>query len=261
MPTNISWTDETWNSITGCSRASEGCRFCYAESLSLRFGWSQQPWTASNAKDNIILHPERLQKPYTWKKPCRVFVNSMSDCFHELVPDDFLAEMFAVMNALPQHTFQILTKRPERMAAWRGPWTSNIWVGTSIENRRALARIDALRQCPAHIRFLSCEPLLEDLGEIHLAGVQWVIAGGESGKHIPSRPDRQMQHAWARNIRNQCVAANPPIAFYFKQSSGIRSEMGTELEEEDGSHTIWRQFPDEQQMSNNPAPVQMALFG
>lgn len=254
MPTPISWTDETWNAVTGCSRVSDGCRFCYAEALSLRYGWSKKPWTAINAEENIILHPERLQKPYSWKKPSRVFVNSMSDLFAEQVPDSFIAQVFAVMNDLPQHTFQILTKRPDRAALWRGPWTPNIWQGTSVEDRKALPRIATLRQCQAHIRFLSCEPLLEDLGTLDLSGIHWVIAGGESGKHIPTHPERQMQHAWARSIRDQCVAQQ--VAFWFKQSSGIRTEMGTELIEEDGSTSVWRQFPDVYAVASE----QMSLF-
>jgi protein gp37 len=243
MATLISWTDETWNPTTGCSHVSDGCRFCYAETLSLRFGWSSKPWTHNNAADNVVLHPERLRKPYAWKGPKRVFVNSMSDLFHEQVPDAFIASVFAVMNDLPQHIFQVLTKRPERAATWLGPWAPNIWMGTSIEDRRVIHRIDHLRACRAHTRFLSCEPLLGDLGAIDLADVHWVIVGGESGQHLRTRPDRAMDHAWARHLRDQCLDASPPVAFFFKQSSGVRTEMGTDLIEEDGRTTTWRQFP------------------
>lgn len=243
MGTIISWTDETWNPTTGCSRVSGGCRFCYAETLSLRFGWSKKPWTHNNAAENVVLHPERLRKPYAWKTPKRVFVNSMSDTFHELVPDEYIAQVFAVMADLPQHIFQVLTKRPERAADWPGPWPANVWMGTSVEDGRVTHRIDSLRRCKAQIRFLSCEPLLGDLGDIDLTGIQWVIAGGESGRHISGQPGRAMDHAWARSIRNQCLAAIPPAAFFFKQSSGYRTEMGTELIEEDGTSTIWRQYP------------------
>ncbi|MGI0014174.1 MAG: DUF5131 family protein, partial [Nitrososphaera sp.] len=238
MSTRISWTDETWNPTTGCSRVSDGCRFCYAETLSLRFGWSKKPWTGKNARENVVLHPERLNKPRTWATPRRVFVNSMSDLFHELIPDNFIAEVFGIMANLPQHTFQVLTKRPERAAAWAGPWTNNIWMGTSIENRRAIHRIDALRDCGAHIRFLSFEPLLGPIGEIDLTGIHWVIVGGESGPHY-----RPMDHAWVRKIRDQCVLHS--IAFFFKQSAAARSEMGTVLLEEDGSETQWRQYPND----------------
>ncbi|HWE61569.1 MAG TPA: DUF5131 family protein [Chloroflexota bacterium] len=122
MGTIISWTDATWNPVTGCSRISDGCKNCYAERLSIKWGWSKHPWTANHAADNVVLHPERLGQPYRWKAPHRVFVNSMSDLFHPLVPDSYLAEVFAVMVATPQHTYQILTKRPERAAAWSGPW-------------------------------------------------------------------------------------------------------------------------------------------
>lgn len=243
MSTLISWTDETWNPTTGCSRVSDGCRYCYAEALSLRFGWSKRPWTHNNSKENVVLHPERLNKPRTWKTPRRVFVNSMSDLFHEQVPDGYIAQVFEVMAELPQHTFQILTKRPERAAQWPGPWLPHIWMGTSVEDRRVIHRIDHLRVCRAKTRFLSCEPLLGDLGDIDLTGIHWVIVGGESGYHIPKHPERQMDHAWARRIRDQCIAASPPIAFFFKQSSAVRTEYGTAMLEEDGSATTWHQFP------------------
>jgi protein gp37 len=245
MGTRISWTEETWNPATGCSHVSEGCRYCYAERLSLRFGWSAKPWTHTNAAQNVVLHPERLRKPYMWKTARMVFVNSMSDLFHEVIPDAFIAQVFAVMAALPQHTFQVLTKRPERAAAWAGPWTPNIWMGTSVEDRRATGRIDALRRAPARLRFLSCEPLLGDLGPLDLSGIGWVIAGGESGPQISSYPERVMDHAWARSIRDQCRAAQPPVPFFFKQSSGPRPGMGALLVEEDGSKTEWKQFPDD----------------
>lgn len=238
MSTRISWTNETWNPTTGCSHVSDGCRFCYAETLSLRFGWSKMPWTQKNAMENVILHPERLHKPRTWRTPRRVFVNSMSDLFHELIPSSFIAQVFSVMADLPRHTFQVLTKRPERAATWAGPWTDNIWMGTSVEDRRVIHRIHALRQCRAQIRFLSFEPLLGPVGEIDLVGIHWVIVGGESGPHY-----RPMDHAWARQIRDQCVAQS--IAFFFKQSAAPRSEMGNMLLEEDGSETCWRQYPND----------------
>ncbi len=265
--TAISWTGtyhpdgtvtagSSWNPVSGCSHKSDGCRFCYAEAMSRRFGQSQKPWTATNAKENVVLHPERLSIPAGWKKPRKIFVCSMADLFHELVPDAFLAQVFAVMNAAPQHTFQILTKRTERLADWPGPWTPNIWAGGTVENQKATARINDVRRCGAAVHYLSFEPLLEDLGPLDLTGIQWAIIGGESGPHIPTRPDRWMDHAWARAIRDQCVAAG--VAVWFKQSSGVRSEMGPELIEADGSKTIWRQFPAEPQRQ---IPVQSALFG
>lgn len=234
--TKISWTDKTWNPTTGCSRVSSGCDHCYAEALSLRQGWSKKPWTTENADENIVLHPDRLKKPYSWKEPVRIFVNSMSDLFHPKIPKTFVDEVFKVMNDLPQHTFQILTKRPRRAASYRGEWTPNIWMGTSIENRSTLYRIDFLRQCPAKTRFLSLEPLLESLGEIGLDGIHWVIVGGESGKGF-----RKMDHEWVREIRDQCVERNIP--FFFKQSAASRTETGVELIEADGSKNAWNNFP------------------
>jgi protein gp37 len=242
MTTKIRWTQirladgtvragQTWNPVTGCSRVSAGCKHCYAEQLSLRFGWSKKPWTARNASVNVQLHPERLRKPYTWKTPSRVFVNSMSDLFHPLVPDDFITQIFAVMSDLPQHTFQILTKRPERAALWAGPWPANIWMGTSVEDHRAAHRIHTLRRCGAAVRFLSIEPLLGPLGPIDLTDIDWVIVGGESGRNY-----RPMNHDWARAVRDACVEAN--VAFFFKQDSGPRTEMRPWL---DGM--IWEQYP------------------
>jgi protein gp37 len=259
MGTHISWTNETWNPITGCSRVSEGCRYCYAEALSLRRGWSTKPWTHNNARENLVLHHDRLRMPYTWKRPRRVFVNSMSDLFHEHVPDEFIAQVFAVMADVPRHTFQALTKRPERAAAWPGPWAPNIWMGTSVEDRRVLHRVDGLRACAAQVRFLSCEPLLGDLGPLDLTGIHWVIVGGESGLRIAQHPERIMDHAWARAMRDQCLAHG--IAFFFKQSSGVRPGMAPELIEADGTRTVWRQFPEREPgpVDGAPAIAQPAL--
>ncbi len=237
MPTPISWTDETWNAVTGCSRVSDGCRFCYAEALSLRYGWSKKPWTHANAAENVVLHPERLDAPKAWKQPQRVFVNSMSDLWHELVPDEFIELVFSVMTLLPQHTFQILTKRPDRAAAWQGPWTDNIWQGTSVEDRKAVKRIDALRQCQAQPRFLSCEPLLEDLGELNLSGIHWVIAGSESGPGA-----RPMDDAWVRSLRDQCQAAG--VAFFFKQRSLLKNGRGWKQEHPLLDGVLWEEYPD-----------------
>lgn len=231
MSTNIAWTNETWNPVTGCSKVSDGCRNCYAERLSLRFGWSNLPWTARNAPENVIVHPDRLRKPYSWKKPTRVFVNSMSDLFHDRVPDEFIAQVFQVMNDLPQHTFQVLTKRPERAAAWPGPWGANIWMGTSVEDSRALARIDSLRQCKARTRFLSAEPLLGPLEPLDLSGIHWVIVGGETGPGY-----RAMDPEWARAVRDRCLSEK--VAFFFKQDSAPRPGTNPLL---DG--LAWEQYP------------------
>ena len=235
--TKIAWADTTWNPVHGCSRVSAGCDRCYAENLSLRYGFTKKAWTTENAAANITLKPHRLREPYRLKQPSRVFVNSMSDMWHPRIPSDYREQIFEVMRDLPEHIFQVLTKRPRAAARYTGKWTPNIWQGTSVENRATLHRIDALRQCDAKVRFLSLEPLLEDLGEIDLEGIHWVIVGGESGKGY-----RPMLMSWARSIRDQCVSAGVP--FFFKQSAAIRTEMGTELIEEDGSKTVWRQFPD-----------------
>lgn len=249
--TRISWTDQTWNPTSGCSKVSEGCRYCYAETLSLRFKMSPAPWTAENAAQNVVCHPDRLAEISKLKRPSRIFVNSMSDLFHPLIPADYISDVFAVMAAHPQHTFQILTKRPERAANWAGPWPEHIWMGTSIESQRHVDRADAIRRCGAAVKFISAEPLLEPF-EIDLSGIDWVIAGGESGSLISHFPERWMDHAWARAIRDQAVAAG--CAFYFKQSSGWRSEMGVALREADGSLWLWHQYPGELS-----APVQVQV--
>ena len=249
----ISWTTTTWNPVHGCSKVSPGCDRCYAETLSLRYGWTKKAWTGENVKENVQLKPHRLKEPYKYKEPSRVFVNSMSDLYHPQIPDDYIAEVFAVMCDLPQHTFQILTKRPRRAAKWLGPWRENIWQGTSVEDRKRLFRIDQLRECPAHVRFLSLEPLLEDLGELDLTGIHWVIVGGESGKGF-----RPMPHEWARDIRDQCVEKG--VAFFFKQSAAYRTEMGTELQETDGTKSVWQQFPDTMPAAPPQDPEQMTLL-
>ena len=250
--TKISWANVTWNPVAGCSRVSAGCDNCYAEALSLRFGWTKKEWTGANASENVVLKPKKLREPYRYKDPSRVFVNSMSDLYHPQIPDDYLSKVFAVMNDLPQHVFQILTKRPRRAARWAGEWTENIWQGTSVENKKTLFRIDQIRECAAKVRFLSLEPLLEPLGELHLDGIDWVIVGGESGKGF-----RPMDHSWAREIRDQCVEQG--VAFFFKQSAAYRTETGTELEELDGTKTTWQQYPDTMPIPA-PEPEQLSLI-
>lgn len=244
MPTAIRWTDETWNPVTGCSKVSAGCLHCYAERLEFyRFGRSPKPWAEKFAHLNVTLHPERLDKPRHWRAPRKIFVNSMSDLFHRLVPDEFIAEVFAVMADCPQHTFQILTKRPERAAAWPGPWLPNIWMGTSVEAERVAHRIDTLRQCPATVRFISFEPLVGPVISLDLRGIDWAIVGGESGPHF-----RPLDHAWARSIRDACIVQN--VAFFFKQDCGTRTELRPLL---DGKR--WEQYP-----VNRPAPHQATLL-
>lgn len=270
MSTLISWTDETWNPVTGCSKVSPGCTFCYAEAISHRFKRTTLPWADKHAAENVVCHEDRLAKPLSWRKPRRVFVNSVSDLFHEQVPEGFIRRIFAVMQATPQNTYQILTKRAARMREMLSRWydfrdgwgvepLANVWLGVSVEDQeRADERIPELLRTPAAVRFLSCEPLLgpvefsdvtgrsdavKQLGKPALSGIDWVIAGGESGSHMSHHPERWMDHAWARAIRDQCVAVG--VAYFFKQSSGPRTETGTALEEEDGSRWSWRQYPGE----------------
>jgi protein gp37 len=224
--------------LTGCSHVDGDCRNCYAETDSHRRQDTTKPWTAGNASENVVCRYKRLYAPYDWKEPTRCFVNSMSDLFHEMVPDAFIARVFDVMNDLPEHTFQILTKRPERAAGWPGPWGPNIWMGTSVGHARAKYRIDALRLCQAKTLFISAEPLWERLEELDLTGYHWVIVGGESG---PGR--RPMDQQWAREIRDECVARG--IAFFFKQDSAYRSETRPYLVEPDGTCRQWQQYPDD----------------
>lgn len=235
--TKISWTDTSWNPVHGCSKVSAGCDNCYAESLSHRFGLTNLPWTGENASENISLKPHKLREPYKLKSPSRVFVNSMSDLWHPKVPLEYIDEVFGVIAELPQHTFQILTKRPRRAASYPGEWAENIWQGTSVENRKVLYRIEQLRACAASVLWLSLEPLLEPLGELNLDGYSWVVVGGESGKGY-----RPMDHGWVRELRDQCVEKG--VAFYFKQSAAYRSETGKALIETDGTKTMWQQYPE-----------------
>ncbi len=236
--TAIEWTDATWNPVTGCSKVSPGCAHCYAETLSLRFGWSKKPWTPENADENVVLHPERLNKPLSWRKPRMVFVNSMSDLFHELVPDEFIWRVWMTMAEAERHTFQVLTKRPERARDLLRKWNlmcwalPNVWVGTSIENDRWTGRADALRDTPATVRFISAEPLLGPLPSLDLDGIDWLIVGGESGPtHRPMRAD------WARELRDHATATG--TAFFFKQWGGRTPKAGGR--ELDGRE--WSEYP------------------
>jgi protein gp37 len=220
----IEWTEATWNPVTGCSKVSPGCAHCYAETLSERFHWSEHPWTEAHAADNVVLHPERLDQPLRWRRPRTVFVNSMSDLFHELVPLEFIADVFAVMAEADRHIFQILTKRHRRLAelAAELPWPANVWMGVSIENRRWIERADYLREVPAAVRFISAEPLLGQLDELGLDGIDWLIAGGESGRRY-----RPVRAEWIRDLRDRCQAAG--VAFFFKQWGGRTPKAGGRL--------------------------------
>lgn len=234
--TAISWTNHTWNPVHGCSRVSEGCRNCYAERLSLKRGWTEAPWTGPNAAQNVRLMPHKLTEPRKWKEPARVFVNSMSDLFHELIPDTYVYQVFDVMEAAEHLTFQVLTKRPKRAALWQR-WPANVWMGTSIEDARAIHRLDDLRSCGAAVKFVSAEPLIGPWPvQVDLSGFAWLIVGGESGEGR-----RPMPHAWARHIRDLCTDQN--VAYFFKQSSAYRTELGTSLRHEDGTFWVWQQYP------------------
>jgi protein gp37 len=216
----IEWTDATWNPARGCVKVSPGCKHCYAQAFAERFrGIPGHPFTQGF---DLRLVPEKLEEPLHWRRPRRIFVNSMSDLFQEGVPDDFIAAVGVVMERASWHTYQVLTKRHERMRELlrgRLAWLAtlpNVWLGVSVENRRdGLPRIDALRDTPAALRFLSIEPLLEDLGALDLRGMDWVIVGGESGPRA-----RPMREEWVISIRDQCRRMRVP--FFFKQWGGVR---------------------------------------
>lgn len=227
--TRIEWTDATWNPVRGCTKISPGCAHCYAETFAERFrGVPGHPYEQGF---DLKLIPGKLLEPLRWSKPKMVFVNSMSDLFHKDVPEDYVRAVAEVMRKANWHTFQVLTKRSERLREMLRTTLqdlageSHLWWGVSVENRKhGLPRIDHLREAPAAIRFLSVEPLLEDLGEVDLSGISWVIVGGESGHGA-----RPMQADWVRSLRDQCAAAGVP--FFFKQWGGVRKKAaGRELD-------------------------------
>ncbi len=218
--TGIEWTESTWNPLTGCTQISPGCANCYAKTLAKRLKAMGNERYKNEFE--ITLHPDLLKLPFSWKKPRLVFVNSMSDLFHPDVPTEYIQQVFEVMNQARQHTFQVLTKRHERLAeiaeANLVTWTENIWQGVSIENNRFAVRADFLRRVPAKIRFLSCEPLLSSLPDLDLTEIHWVIAGGESGvKHRPVNLDD------LRQVRDLCHVNNVP--FFLKQIGGVRPKI------------------------------------
>jgi protein gp37 len=220
----IEWTEATWNPLTGCDKISPGCANCYAERMSLRLRLMGQP-NYKNGFD-LTLHPHALELPLKWKKPQRIFVNSMSDLFHKDVPADFIQQVFATMRQASWHRFQILTKRSDRLAEL-GPtidWPANVWMGVSVESAEYAFRIDHLRGVGAAVRFLSVEPLLGPIPHLDLQRIHWVIVGGESGPGA-----RPMREEWVREIRDQCRRAGLP--FFFKQWGGVnKKKTGRELE-------------------------------
>jgi protein gp37 len=221
----IEWTESTWNPLTGCTKISLGCKNCYAERLANRMQKMGQPNYINGFK--LTMHEDALTLPLRWKKPQRVFVNSMSDLFHSDVPDEFIISAFDVMRRASQHQFQVLTKRSERLleisprlgGATSGvsPWASNIWMGVSVENADYAFRIAHLRASNAHIKFLSLEPLLGPIPNLDLSDMDWVIVGGESGPGA-----RPMNEAWVIDIRSQCQRAGVP--FFFKQWGGVQKK-------------------------------------
>ncbi len=228
----IEWTESTWNPLTGCTKISPGCKHCYAERMSLRLMAMGQANYVNGFK--LTLHEQALRLPLEWKKPQMIFVNSMSDLFHQGVPLDFVQQAFAVMRQASWHTFQVLTKRSPRLTEVSPylDWPSNVWIGVSVENQDYTFRIDHLRQTGACVKFLSLEPLLGPLPHLDLRGIDWVIVGGESGPF--SRP---LKKEWILDIQDQCLAASVP--FFFKQWGGFnKKSAGREL---DG--VTWDQAP------------------
>lgn len=218
----IEWTDATWNPVTGCTKISPGCKNCYAERLAVRLQAMRNPRYRNGFQ--VTLHPDQLSLPLRWRQPRRIFVNSMSDLFHEYIPDEFIHRVFDTMQKAHWHVFQILTKRAarlEKMAA-RLPWPQNVWQGVSVENSRYVRRIQYLQNVPAAVRFLSIEPLLGPIPDLPLEGIDWVIVGGESGPRF-----RPMDAHWATMIRDQCESAG--VAFFFKQWGGRTPKSGGRL--------------------------------
>mgnify|MGYP006286602513 CR=1 FL=1 len=213
----IEWTESTWNPVTGCTKVSEGCANCYAERMARRLQAMGQKNYRNGFK--VTCHDHLLGYPLHWKKPRMVFVNSMSDLFHESVPDEFIFQVFEVMRKAHWHAFQILTKRDRRLRSMAGQleWSPNVWMGVTVENQRCTYRIDALQRTPAAVKFLSLEPLLTPIPSLTMDGIDWVIVGGESGPGA-----RPMEKQWVEDIRDQCL--EHAIPFFFKQWGGVNKK-------------------------------------
>jgi protein gp37 len=228
----IEWTESTWNPLTGCTKISPGCKHCYAERMAKRLKAMGQPNYANGFK--LAVHEPVMVKPLEWKTPQVIFVNSMSDLFHEKVPVEFIQKTFDVMRRANWHQFQVLTKRAERLAELspKIDWPENVWMGVSVENQDYVSRIDCLRLTIARIKFLSLEPLLGPIHQLDLTGINWAIVGGESGPGA-----RPVLQEWVTDIRDQCVAAHVP--FFFKQWGGVQKKRaGRALE-----GRIWDEMP------------------
>lgn len=215
---NIEWTEMTWNPVTGCTKISPGCKHCYAETMAKRLVAMGSPRYRNGFK--ISLQDDLIDLPKRWRNPRTIFVNSMSDLFHPDIPVEFIQRVFNTMNDCPQHVFQVLTKRAERLVELANDvtWSPNIWIGVSVENQKYAVRSNYLRQVPAQVRFLSVEPLLGPIPDLPLDGIHWVIVGGESG-----RGARPMERMWVQQIFRQCRAAKVP--FFFKQWGGVRKHV------------------------------------
>ena len=222
LKSSIEWTESTWNPVTGCTKISTGCKYCYAERMAKRLQAMGQPNYARGF--HVSLHNHALSVPMMWKKPQMVFVNSMSDLFHDKVPLEFIQKVFDVMRLAKKHTFQVLTKRATRLEQLGRNlhWPSNVWMGVSVETKDYLHRIDHLRRTSARVKFVSFEPLLEDLGRIEFDKIDWVIVGGESGPGA-----RPIEKQWVTGIRDQCVDADVP--FFFKQWGGFNKKKAGRL--------------------------------
>lgn len=240
MATNsrIEWTEVTWNPVTGCTKISAGCKHCYAESMAKRL--RAMGVDRYRAGFELTLQPDMVDLPLRWRKPRVVFVNSMSDLFHDDVPTEYIHKIFAVMEAAEQHTFQVLTKRSQRLLdlSPQLPWPRNVWMGVSVENQKQTARVADLQSVPAAVRFLSIEPLLEAIPNLPLAGIHWAIVGGESGRN-----PRPMRREWVMDIRDQCLGAD--VAFFFKQWGGRNKKAAGRVLE----GRTWDEMPTTQQVA------------
>jgi protein gp37 len=213
--TTIEWTEMTWNPVTGCTKVSPGCKHCYAETMAKRLVAMGSPRYREGFK--LALQEDLVDLPRKWRSPRKIFVNSMSDLFHEDVPTEYIARVFRTMAQCPQHTFQVLTKRADRLLEISSSlhWSANVWMGVSVENQKYTSRIRSLQQVPAQVRFLSIEPMLGPIEDLPLSGIHWVIVGGESG-----RGARPLQREWVVGVFRQCRASRVP--FFFKQWGGAQ---------------------------------------
>lgn len=251
QPSNIAWTDKTWNPTHGCSKVSSGCENCYAERISRQYDHTDHEWTNEHAEENVTERPDKLEEPYNLNEPSRIFVNSMSDLFHSQISAEYIREVFAVMRNCPHHVFQILTKRPGRGRYMELDWPPNVWMGTSVEDEQVTERIDHLRDCPAETLFISFEPLIGSVGDVDLTGYDWAIVGGESG---PDADRREMDHEWARNILQQC--RRDDVAFFFKQSSARQPETGTAISVKNEEFGVYEQREIREMPDFHPAVVE-----